>query len=94
MAVHSRSKGPVDEVVAAGAVRADGPASVAAASDVTITMLPDTADVEQVLAGAGGVMEGVAEGSLVIDMSSIDPGPTREMAAAFAARTWRCSMRR
>ena len=51
VAVHSRSKGPVDEVVAAGAVRADGPASVAAASDVTITMLPDTADVEQVLAG-------------------------------------------
>lgn len=86
VAVYSRSEGPVDEVVAAGAVRADGPASVAAASDVTITMLPDTADVEQVLAGAGGVIEGVAEGALVIDMSSIDPGPTREMAAAFAAK--------
>lgn len=86
VAVHSRSEGPVDEVVAAGAVRADGPASVAAGSDVTITMLPDTADVEQVLVGAGGVIEGVAEGSLVIDMSSIDPGPTREMAASFAAK--------
>ena len=84
--VHSRSTGPVDEVVAAGAVRADGPASVAAGSDITITMLPDTADVDQVLVGAGGVIEGVSEGSLVIDMSSIDPEPTRTMAAAFAAK--------
>ncbi|MGZ8602435.1 MAG: 2-hydroxy-3-oxopropionate reductase [Actinomycetota bacterium] len=86
VAVHSRSQGPVDEVVAAGAVRADGPASVAAGSDVTITMLPDTADVEQVLVGAGGVIEGVSDGALVIDMSSIDPGPTRQMTTAFAAR--------
>ena len=51
--VHSRSPGPVDELVAAGATRADGPAAVAAASDITITMLPDTADVEQVLDGPG-----------------------------------------
>ncbi|MGZ8631517.1 MAG: 2-hydroxy-3-oxopropionate reductase, partial [Actinomycetota bacterium] len=86
VAVHSRSQGPVDEVVAAGAVRADGPASVAAGSDVTITMLLDTADVEQVLVGAGGVIEGVSDGALVIDMSSIDPGPTRQMTTAFAAR--------
>jgi 2-hydroxy-3-oxopropionate reductase len=86
VAVHSRGQRPVDEVVAAGAVRADGPASVAAGSDITITMLPDTADVEQVLVGAGGVIEGASEGSLVIDMSSIDPGPTREMAAAFASK--------
>ena len=84
--VHSRSAGPVDDLVAAGATRADGPAAVAAASDVTITMLPDTADVEQVLTGSGGVIEGAREGSLVIDMSSIDPEPTRAMAAAFASR--------
>jgi len=84
--VHSRSAGPVDELVAAGATRAEGSAAVAAASDVTITMLPDTADVEQVLTGPGGVIEGTRAGSLVIDMSSIDPEPTRAMAAAFAAR--------
>jgi 2-hydroxy-3-oxopropionate reductase len=86
LTVHSRSAGPVDELVEAGASRAEGPAAVAAASDVTITMLPDTADVEQVLVGAGGVIEGASEGSLVIDMSSIDPEPTRTMAAAFAAK--------
>jgi 2-hydroxy-3-oxopropionate reductase len=84
--VHSRSAGPVDELVASGASRAEGPAAVAAASDVTITMLPDTADVEQVLTGSRGVIEGTRAGSLVIDMSSIDPEPTRAMAAAFAER--------
>jgi 2-hydroxy-3-oxopropionate reductase len=84
--VHSRTPGPVDELVDAGATRASGPAEVAAASDVTITMLPDTPDVEQVLTGAGGVLEGAAPGSLVIDMSSIDPAPTRAMAETFAAR--------
>lgn len=84
--VYSRSAGPLDELVAAGATRAEGSAAVAAASDVTITMLPDTADVEQVLTGPGGVIEGTRAGSLVIDMSSIDPEPTRAMVAAFAAR--------
>jgi 2-hydroxy-3-oxopropionate reductase len=86
LTVHSRSPGPVDELVAAGASRADGPAAVAKMSDVTITMLPDTADVEDVLTGEGGVLEGAAAGSLVIDMSSIDPAPTRTIAEAFAGR--------
>ena len=86
LTVHSRSPGPVDELVEAGATRASGPAEVAAASDVTITMLPDTPDVEQVLTGAGGVLEGAAPGSLMIDMSSIDPAPTRAMAETFDAR--------
>ena len=86
LTVHSRSPGPVDELVAAGATRADGPAAVATTSDITITMLPDTSDVEDVLTGDGGVLEGAAAGSLAIDMSSIDPAPTRAMADAFAAR--------
>jgi 2-hydroxy-3-oxopropionate reductase len=86
LTVHSRSPGPVEELVAAGAKRAEGPAAVASASDVTITMLPDTPEVEQVLLGPGGVLEGAPEGSLVIDMSSIDPEPTRTIARAFAER--------
>ncbi|MBA3764848.1 MAG: NAD(P)-binding domain-containing protein, partial [Actinobacteria bacterium] len=84
--VYSRSDGPVEGLVADDAVRADSPASVAASSDVTITMLPDTADVEQVLVEPDGVLEGVSDGALVIDMSSIDPEPTREMAAKFASK--------
>ena len=84
LTVHSRSPGPVDELVEAGARRASSPAEVAAASDVTITMLPDTSDVEEVLTGRHGVIDGITAGSLVIDMSTIDPGPTRRLAASFA----------
>jgi 2-hydroxy-3-oxopropionate reductase len=86
LTVHSRSTAPVDELVSAGAVRAARPAEVASASDITITMLPDTPDVERVLVGDDGAIGGAAPGSLIIDMSSIDPGPTRIMADAFAAR--------
>jgi 2-hydroxy-3-oxopropionate reductase len=86
LVVHSRSRGPVDELVAAGADAASSPAEVAATSDVTITMLPDTTDVEEVLAGDDGVLSAATAGSLVIDMSTIDPGPTRRLAAAFEER--------
>jgi len=86
LTVHSRGAGPVDELVAEGATRGEDPAGVAASSDVVITMLPDTSDVEAVLLGPGGVLEGAQPGSIVIDMSSIDPAPTRAMHAALAAR--------
>jgi 2-hydroxy-3-oxopropionate reductase len=85
LTVHSRSPEPVDELVAAGATRGSDPAAVAAASDITITMLPDTPDVELVLAGSRGVTDGAAPGSLVIDMSSVDPGAARALADAFGA---------
>jgi 2-hydroxy-3-oxopropionate reductase len=85
LTVHSRSAGPVEELVAAGASSAPSPAEVARRSDVTITMLPDTADVALVLDGPDGVRDGVSDGDLVVDMSTIDPAPTRRLAAAFAA---------
>jgi 2-hydroxy-3-oxopropionate reductase len=84
LTVHSRSPAPVEKLVDAGATRASTPAQVAAATDVVITMLPDTPDVESVLLGPAGVIEGVSAGSLLIDMSSIDPIPTRRFAEAFA----------
>jgi 2-hydroxy-3-oxopropionate reductase len=85
-AVHSRSPGPVDELVAEGAAGASSAAEVAARSDVVITMVPDTPDVEAVLFGPAGVAAGVAEGSLVIDMSTIDPIATRGFAERLAAQ--------
>jgi 2-hydroxy-3-oxopropionate reductase len=81
LTVHSRSPAPVDELVAAGAARAGSPAEVAAASDVVITMLPDTPDVVEVVTA---MLPSLAPGSLVVDMSSIDPGPARELASAVA----------
>ena len=82
LTVHSRSPGPVEELVAEGASRASSPAEVAAASDVVITMLPDTPDVVEVVTA---LVPSLAPGSLVIDMSSIDPVPARELAATVAA---------
>jgi 2-hydroxy-3-oxopropionate reductase len=86
LTVHSRSAPPVDELVAEGAERAATPAAVAERSDVTITMLPDTPDVDAVLFGPSGVSEGALEDSLVIDMSTIDPIATREFASRLGER--------
>src|SRR5205823_509402 len=84
MTVHSRSPAPVDELVEAGATRASSPREVAEASDVVITMLPDTPDVEHVLFGDDGVRKGLRGGALVIDMSTIEPLATRRFAVEVA----------
>lgn len=86
LTVHSRSPAPVDALVAEGAARASSPAEVASRSEVIVTMLPDTPDVELVLFGPDGVFQTVAEGSIVIDMSTIDPIATRRFAERMAER--------
>ncbi len=86
LTVHSRSPGPVDELVFAGAARAVAPDELGASVGVVITMLPDTAAVEEVLFGDRGVHEGVRAGSLVIDMSTIHPSAARRFAETFAGR--------
>lgn len=78
--VHSRSRPAVDELVAGGALAADSPAELARQSTVVITMLPDTSDVETVLTGLRGVLDGLQPGSVVVDMSSISPVATRRLA--------------
>jgi 2-hydroxy-3-oxopropionate reductase len=83
LAVHSRSPGPVDELASAGAQPRVSPADVAADADVIITMLPDTPDVELVLFGENGVSSRLRPGSLVVDMSTIDPLATRRFAESF-----------
>jgi len=85
LTVHNRSRAAVDELVAAGAQAGTSPADVARHSDVVITMLPDTPDVQSVIAGPTGVLEGVRAGAVVIDMSSISPAATRELASRVAA---------
>lgn len=83
LAVHSRSPGPVGELALAGAQPRVSPADVAADADVIITMLPDTPDVELVLFGENGVSSQLRPGSLVVDMSTIDPLATRRFAESF-----------
>ena len=84
--VNSRSKGPVDDLVAAGATAAKTAADVARRATIVITMLPDTADVEAVLTGTDGVLAGLQKTSVVIDMSSISPVATRRLAGLVAEK--------
>ena len=69
LVVHSRSSGPVDELVSAGARKAASPRELAAQSDVLITMLPNSPDVELVALGKDGVIEGAKPGLIFADMS-------------------------
>ncbi len=86
LVVHSRSRGPVDEIVAAGAQSASSSADVARRVTRVITMLPDGPDVERVLAGPDGVFTSLQRGTILIDMSTIAPGTARRLAADATAR--------
>ena len=86
LTVHNRSRGAVDELVAAGATAASSPAEVARASTIVITMVPDTPDVERVLTGPDGVLSTLQQGAIVIDMSSISPVATERLAALVAEK--------
>lgn len=87
LVIHNRHQEVTDELVAAGA-RSGGarPRDAAAACDVLITMLPGSAEVEEVLVGHDGVIEGAREGLIVIDMSTISPVVSSTLATQLAER--------
>jgi 3-hydroxyisobutyrate dehydrogenase-like beta-hydroxyacid dehydrogenase len=85
LVVHSRSPGPVDELVAAGAERANSPAEVARRARRIVTMLPDSPDVSKVLEGPDGVFSALQPGTLLIDCSTIAPAEARRLAARAKA---------
>src|SRR5258705_10463440 len=84
--VHSRSQGPVDEIVKAGAKAASSPKDVAAQCDVLITMLPNSPDVEQVALGKDGIIEGAKAGLIFVDMSTISPIVSQKVGKELAAK--------
>jgi 2-hydroxy-3-oxopropionate reductase len=86
LTVHSRSRGPIEALVAAGATDGGSPAGVARASEVVVLMLPDPPDVAAVIFGTAGLVEGLAPGAVVVDMSTGDPQLAREWAARLAER--------
>ncbi len=89
LVVHSRSRGPVEDLIACGAVGADSPRQVAERVTRIITMLPDSPDVAGVLEGRDGVFGAMQPGTILIDMSSIAPDVARrlaERAASLGAR--------
>jgi 2-hydroxy-3-oxopropionate reductase len=85
LVVHSRSQGPVDDLVAAGAARASSPAEVARRTTRIITMLPDSPDVALVMEGENGVFTALQRGAIVIDMSTIAPATAQRLAARAEA---------
>jgi 2-hydroxy-3-oxopropionate reductase len=86
LVVHNRSRSAVEELAAEGAKAASSPKEVAGQSDIVITMLPDSPDVEQVVLGPDGVAEGISSGCLFIDMSTIAPGTARNVYEVLKAK--------
>lgn len=84
LVVHSRSRGPVDELVAAGASAADSPADVARQARIVITMVPDSPDVVKVLEGPNGVFSALQQDTLLIDCSTIAPAVAQRLATRAA----------
>ncbi|RRJ66174.1 2-hydroxy-3-oxopropionate reductase [Paenibacillus oralis] len=86
LVVMDRNPEAVKELQAAGAKAAASPKEVAGQVDTVITMLPNSPHVKEVVLGENGIAEGIKAGSVVIDMSSIAPLVSREVAAALAER--------
>lgn len=88
--IHNRSRESVVELVGQGATEAFSPKEVAEKSSVIITMLPDSPDVEAVALGANGIIEGVSDGDIYIDMSTIAPSVTTGIGEAMAKKGVNC----
>jgi 2-hydroxy-3-oxopropionate reductase len=82
----NRSPGPLTELVEAGARAADGPAALAAETDILISIVSDDAALREVLGGPDGAIAAARPGSLVVDMSTVSPALARELAAEATAR--------
>ena len=76
----------VERAVSHGAFEASGPAELASTCEIVLTSLPTGVEVEDVYLGEGGLMEAVGEGGLLVDLSTIEPGQSRKLAAEAAER--------
>lgn len=84
--VFNRTAKKAEPLIRAGAAAAPSPAGVARVSDIVITNVTDSPDVEQVVLGPDGVVEGASKGTIVADMSTISPAVTRRIAQALAPK--------
>ena len=84
--VYDVNRQPVDELVQQGLSGAASAKTVAAQSDVVITMLPDSPEVEAAVLGPSGILEGIRPGALYIDMSTIAPETSKKLHRIFSER--------
>ena len=86
LAVYNRTPAKTAALATAGARVASSPADAARGSDVVMMIVSDSAAVEEVVAGKGGILESLAAGQLVIDSSTISPAVSRKMACLVAGK--------
>ena len=87
---YNRSQPKIDELVAAGGRGAGSVADAVADADIVAVMVPDSPDVQQVLAGDGGVFDNAQPGTLIIDFSSIRPDVTTALSTQAKRRGCAC----
>src|SRR3954470_13201342 len=80
----NRSRDKAEPLIAAGMAFADTPKAVAETSEIVFSIVTDSAAVKSVALGPQGVISGLHKGGIYIDMSTIEPEASREVAAAFA----------
>jgi 3-hydroxyisobutyrate dehydrogenase len=86
LTVWNRSRPAIDTLTGEGAAAGASSADVAGRSDVVVVCVPNSPQVVEVVTGPGGVLEGIAPGATIIDMSTIDPNVSQRVAAACAER--------
>jgi 3-hydroxyisobutyrate dehydrogenase len=84
--VWNRTASRMEALVREGANRSNNPADLASKSDIIITCVSDTPDVEEVIVGKNGVIHGIKSGSLVVDMSTISPKVTQDIASELSEK--------
>lgn len=84
--VHARREASMRPLADAGARVCAHPAEVAQGADIIFTMVSDTPDVEAVILGDQGIIQGARPGTVVVDMSTISPSATRRIAARLGER--------
>jgi len=88
--VHNRSREAVQELVSLGAAEAFSPKEVASQADIIFTNLPDSPDVEKVVLGVEGIIEGIQPGKILIDNSTIKPSSARMIAQKLGEKGVEC----
>jgi len=86
LVVYDILEAPVKELMEAGAAASSSPKDVASRCELIITMLPNSPQVKDAVLGKNGVIEGVKPGTVLVDMSSIAPLASRQVAAELAAK--------
>ena len=86
LVVWNRTASKMEPLLRLGAKAATGPAQLASAAEVVVTMVSQPSDVETVVLGSGGVLEGLKSGAVLIDMSTVSPSTSRKLAGAVTTK--------